>query len=154
VSHARFVDPVATTTRTANLADADAISELTRQLGYSADATEMRSRLERLLVRNDTAVWVAEDASHAVLGWLQVTIGDSVESGRRAEIVGLVVADNARRRGVGRSLVAVAEEWAAGRGVSVIGVRSNLTRVESHAFYQTLGYAHTKSQAVYRKALC
>jgi GNAT superfamily N-acetyltransferase len=76
-----------------------------------------------------------------------------LESGFRVEIVGLVVAEDCRRHGVGRELVQRAEQWAAGLGAATVVVRSNTKREESHRFYPALGYAATKTQAVYRKRL-
>jgi len=58
-----------------------------------------------------------------------------------------------RGQGVGRRLVAEVEAWAAGRGLGIIGVRSNVARAESHPFYQRLGYVRTKTSHVYRKQL-
>jgi predicted N-acetyltransferase YhbS len=144
---------VPTTIRTATTDDVDAIAELTRQLGYAADAPEMHARLARMLARSDQLIVVAETEDRRVVGWLHATTSEVVESGLRAEIAGLVVADCARRQGIGRLLVAHAEQWAAAQGAPVMVVRSNLKRVESHAFYPSLGYTNTKNQAVYRKPL-
>jgi GNAT superfamily N-acetyltransferase len=74
-----------------------------------------------------------------------------LESGFRVEITGLVVSGEMRRRGVGRSLVAQAETWAAEISAGTIVVRSNAKRVESHEFYPALGYLPSKTQVVYRK---
>jgi len=142
------------TLRTATPADASTIAGLTRELGYPAETAAIASRLARLLARDDQLVLVAEHPPGDVVGWLQASTNEPLESGFRAEIVGLVVSDRARRQGVGRQLVARAEQWAAARGAPAIVVRSNLKRVESHAFYPALGYTSTKNQAVYRKALC
>jgi GNAT superfamily N-acetyltransferase len=67
--------------------------------------------------------------------------------------VGLVVSESCRRRGVGRSLVKRAEQWAAEIGAETLVVRSNTKRVESHRFYPALGFSLAKTQAVYRKGL-
>jgi hypothetical protein len=50
-------------------------------------------------------------------------------------------------------LVAAAESWAARLGLSDVVVRSNVTRAESHPFYERLGYARTKTQHVYLKTV-
>jgi GNAT superfamily N-acetyltransferase len=76
-----------------------------------------------------------------------------LESGFRVEINGLIVSPEARRRGVGRALVSRAEEWALQVGAEAIVVRSNVQRIESHAFYPALGYDVSKTQTVYRKRL-
>ena len=56
-----------------------------------------------------------------------------------------------RRQGVGRSLVAQAETWAREISAETVVVRSNARRLESHAFYPSLGYLPSKTQVVYRK---
>jgi GNAT superfamily N-acetyltransferase len=138
--------------RLATVADAAPIALLATQLGYPADPGQMRLRLEKILGRSDHLVVVAEN-HEGVCGWLQACCTDVLESGFRAEIVGLVVGENARRQGVGRLLVDRAETWATAAGAGAIVVRSNVTRVESHAFYPALGYATAKTQTVYRKRL-
>jgi GNAT superfamily N-acetyltransferase len=70
-----------------------------------------------------------------------------------AEIFGLVVAQGRRASGVGRRLVEAVEQWARGRGLTDISVRSNVVRPESHSFYERIGYPRLKTQHVYRKRL-
>jgi len=140
------------TLRPARISDAIAIAALTRELGYPVEDEVMRARLASMLAREDQRIVVAE-LDGDVVGWLQVIANEALESGFRAEIVGLVVAARARRRGLGQQLVVNAERWARERGAPALVVRSNLQRIESHAFYLALGYTHTKSQAVYRKPL-
>ena len=70
-----------------------------------------------------------------------------------ARLMALVVDSSARRRGVGRALVAYAEAWALARGLAALTVRSNAARELSHPFYEALGYNRDKTQYVYSKAL-
>jgi GNAT superfamily N-acetyltransferase len=122
-------------------------------LGYPVDAEAIAARLDRLLAREQELVLVAVPSGHAAAGWIHAAEQELLESGPRCEIVGLVVDSAHRGQGVGRRLVAEVEAWAAGRGLGVIGVRSNVARVESHPFYQRLGYIRTKTSHVYRKHL-
>ena len=122
-------------------------------LGYPSDATTIARRLDRLLPRPEALILVAEMPDGAVVGWVHGIEQDLLESGRRCEIVGLVVDAALRGRGVGRRLVAAVEAWAAGRGLRRLTVRSNVARRESHPFYERLGYARVKTQHVYRKLL-
>ena len=140
------------TIRRAQLSDAPAIAQLTAELGYRADAGTIADRLARLAGRADHVVAVAV-VDGQVGGWLQAHASDALESGFRAEIVGLVVGNAWRRRGLGRRLVDYAERWAAAQGADVVVVRSNTIRQKSHAFYPALGYRQSKTQAVYRKSL-
>jgi GNAT superfamily N-acetyltransferase len=135
----------------ARLTDARAISELSRDLGYPGTVKAVRERLRFLLSREDQRVVVAVRPNGAVCGWLQAHRSVSLETGLRVEIVGLIVSETMRRKGVGRGLVAQAETWASEISAKTVIVRSNQKRMESHAFYPSLGYVSTKTQVVYRK---
>ena len=138
--------------RTATLADASTIAELSSALGYPVPVSELASTLERLLSRPDHAVFVAT-TNDRVIGWIHVAEREVLEIGRLGEILGLVVDGSARRQGIGQQLVVAAEAWTAAQGLPAITVRSNVVRVESHPFYQALGYARVKTQHTYRKVL-
>lgn len=138
--------------RRADPRDAPELARLAAELGYQASAAAMRSRLD-LLADRDHAVFVADEAGAPLLGWIHVARRIALESGESAEILGLVVAAAARRRGVGKRLVAIAELWSRDRGLDRIVVRSNVARTESHEFYPALDYILAKSQRVYMKQL-
>ncbi|MEZ4424262.1 MAG: GNAT family N-acetyltransferase [Gemmatimonadota bacterium] len=139
--------------RSAVLADAPALAALSGQLGYPADPAEMHARLSRILARSTDAVLVAELAGGAVAGWLHVVEEEPLETGPHALILGLVVDAQVRRLAVGRTLVSAAESWTGARGLTTLLVRSNAARVESHPFYEGLGYTRIKTQHCYRKAV-
>jgi GNAT superfamily N-acetyltransferase len=142
-----------TSVRPAVPSDAGRIAELSGVLGYPAAAEAVAGRLERLLAQPDQVVLVAETAPGQVVGWVHGAEQELLESGRRCEIVGLVVDAGQRRVGAGRMLVTALEEWAAERGIEQMTVRSNVLRTESHPFYQRLGYVRTKTQHAYGKRL-
>jgi len=98
-------------------------------------------------------VLVAEGASDQVVGWVHASEQELLESGRRCEIIGLVVDAVNRGQGVGRGLVSAVEEWARQRQIEEVGVRSNVVRTDSHPFYERLGYTRVKTQHAYRKRL-
>ncbi|MFI5209030.1 MAG: GNAT family N-acetyltransferase [Gemmatimonadales bacterium] len=131
--------------------DASSIALLSGVLGYPVEAPAVAQRLRRLLPRPEDVVLVAEDEPGHLVGWLHGADQELLESGRRCEILGLVVAAECRGRGVGRRLVEAVERWAAERGLAEMTVRSNVVRPESHPFYERLGYSRTKTQHAYRK---
>jgi predicted N-acetyltransferase YhbS len=133
--------------------DATSIAQLSGALGYKAETEAVRRRLSAILGSEADLMIVAVDSTEAMVGWLQAHAAHIVESGFRVEITGLIVAPEARRHGVGRLLVARAEQWARGICAEAIVVRSNVQRLESHIFYPALGYSATKTQKVYRKVL-
>ena len=112
----------------------------------------MLSRLDVLLARDEYFIAIAERGA-SVVGWVAAEERMLLESGKRAEIVGLVVATHVRRSGIGRALVREAESWASRRGLGVIGVRSNVVRAEAQPCYESLGSARTKTQHAYSKQL-
>jgi GNAT superfamily N-acetyltransferase len=112
----------------------------------------MSERLSHLVARDADAVFVAVDGDR-IVGWIHGAECELLEVGRLCEILGLVVDQSARRVGAGRALVDAVEQWAASRGVSQVAVRSNIVRLESHPFYERLGYTRVKTQHSYRKAL-
>jgi ribosomal protein S18 acetylase RimI-like enzyme len=139
--------------RSAVQGDAVRIAELSGVLGYPISVEAATARLQRLLTNPENAVFVAELASAGVVGWIHGAEQLLVESGRHFEILGLVVAANQRRYGIGRRLVAELERWAGERGLEQLCVRSNVIRAESHPFYERLGYIRAKTQHVYRKQI-
>jgi GNAT superfamily N-acetyltransferase len=143
-------DPISI--RPATEADARRLAELSGVLGYPVEVADIASRLSRLLRREGNAVLVAT-ASDLVVGWIHGADHELLETGRHCEILGLVVDANHRRGGAGRRLVAAIEAWAASRGIAQMAVRSNVVRLESHPFYERLGYVRVKTQHSYRKTI-
>ena len=142
--------------RPAGHGDASSIAALTTQLGYPTTAAEMQARLAHALASPMDAVFVAESAGGdggVVTGWIHVIERHLLEAPPFCEIMGLVVDESARGRGVGAELTAAAERWAIGRGVGVMRVRSNVVRERAHAFYVRNGYREKKRQAVLDKPL-
>lgn len=138
--------------RLATVEDAAEIARLSAELGYPSTPEEVASRLTALLPLATHFVAVAEGADF-LLGWIAAERRLILEYGERAEIVGLVVSEGARRNGVGRALVSAAERWAVSQEVEVISVRSNIARSESHPFYESIGYSLAKTQRYYAKRL-
>jgi GNAT superfamily N-acetyltransferase len=139
--------------RNAILEDALALADLASELGYPTTPEVMRNRLRAILGKNDHLVLVATNDNGAVHGWVQAHAADFLESGLRVDIVGLIVAQRARRTGLGRLLVKEVEHWARALGSDVVAVRSNVERFESHLFYPAIGYTNVKTQVSYRKRL-
>jgi ribosomal protein S18 acetylase RimI-like enzyme len=133
--------------------DLGAVADLTSQLGYPCSEADVVRRYDLLKDRSDARLIVAERSSGAVVGWIHVQELHLLESDTRAEIWGLVVAESARGSGIGRLLMGAAETWAVARGLSMMGLRSNVLRVEAHAFYERLGYRIAKKQNAFRKEL-
>lgn len=129
--------------RDAIIEDAAVIASLLDELGYPSQPEGVRARLGRLLVREGSRVFVAERDAKVlgVLGLDRMPVLTSLSD--IAMIIALVVTEGERRSGVGRLLVARAEEearaWQCGR----LMVTSAERRAEAHAFYLHLGFEYT-----------
>lgn len=132
--------------------DADALAELSGQLGYPTTSADVRRRLEAIQDPDRHAVFVAT-VSATVVGWVHVFRRPLLISEGEAEIGGLIVDRNNRKKGIGRALVQRAESWARERGCAAMRIRSNVKRTDAHAFYTGLGYGIAKTQSVFRKPL-
>jgi predicted N-acetyltransferase YhbS len=138
--------------RLATVEDAAAISGLSQQLGYAANATTIRERLTRILGEDDSCVQVAI-SNGEIVGWIHAAIVQLVESVLRAEIGGLVVDETHYRKGIGRQLISAVEVWAIEKGAEEVSVKCNTKRVDAHLFYQALNFTQIKTQITFRKQL-
>lgn len=136
--------------RPARVADAAGIASLSAALGYPADPDRIAARLTRLLAREDQRILVGMLDQDLPAGWIHGAVQEPLESGPVCEILGLVVAERARGQGIGRALVEAIGQWARELGLP-LSVRSNVTRLESHPFYERLGFVRVKTQHAYRR---
>lgn len=132
--------------------DAEAVAHLSSELGYPTDAVTMLRRIGLVTASADHAAFVACQAAR-VVGWIHVAAVHHMQAEPRAEIGGLVVAAQSRSSGVGKQLVARAEQWARETGLSSVVVRSQIMREAAHRFYLREGYSRTKTSAVFSKTL-
>ncbi|MCI0689051.1 MAG: GNAT family N-acetyltransferase [Sporichthyaceae bacterium] len=89
---------------------------------------------------DDTAVFVAADASGRLVGAVSVTERDHFAGDTDGYIGELVVDSDATRRGTGRALVAAAEDWARQRGLNRITLDTGAANLGARRFYAALGY--------------
>jgi GNAT superfamily N-acetyltransferase len=138
--------------RPARPEDAEHLAALSTELGYPMTAAEAAARAAEIGAHPDHALLVAE-SDGSVAGWIQVSLPRIFETPSRAEIAGLVVGAERRGGGIGRELVAAAEDWARRRGCVAVRVRSNVVRERAHAFYRREGFRQIKTQQVLEKQL-
>ena len=141
-----------TNIRIACALDANAIAELTAQLGYDVTASTVAERLSRILSRPDQRLLVA-DVDGQPVGWIHAAITEYVDSGPFVVIGGLVVDTNHRKSGVGRALMMRAEEWAREQKIPVVRLSSSTGRTNAHQFYERIGYKNIKTQYSFLKSL-
>ncbi|UZJ78684.1 GNAT family N-acetyltransferase [Fictibacillus sp. KU28468] len=137
--------------RQATLEDISALASLSLQLGYTGDTTEIITRLEKIIIQKNAALFVQE-VNGTIAGWVHV-YGKTLLQMEYCEIGGLVVDESQRRLGVGKELMKRCETWALENGYDQIRLRSGAERKEAHRFYENIGYECVKKQEVFTRKL-
>lgn len=142
------------TIRLARAADAGALGALWSELdrlhselhpGFFRMAARPAAYLRGLLAAPNELVFVAEQAGE-LCGCLTARLYDTPEQPlfrprRRVQLDDLVVLPSARRRGIGRRLMAAAETWARENGAEQLVLTVWQGNDEAAAFYAQTGYA-------------
>jgi len=133
--------------------DADAVAELSGQLGYERTPAQIAGWIAALAGREHEQQAFVACAGNAVVGWIEVARQRHLQSDESALIGGLVVKEGVRSAGIGRELCRHAERWAAEKGVKAMRVTSRSTRERAHGFYLRDGYRQVKMSCVFEKPL-
>ncbi len=133
--------------------DVPDLHALCQELGYDTPATPLRKRLNDIVFNPSQAMFVAEIEGMGVIGYVHVFARLALEIEPCAQIQALVVADRARRLGVAGKLVAAAEIWARGHGLTWISLYCTTNRDDAHAFYPALGFEATAKATRFNKRL-
>ncbi|MBU0928291.1 MAG: GNAT family N-acetyltransferase [Spirochaetes bacterium] len=140
------------TVRSARRGDAGRLAELSGQLGYPCAGSDVEARMGPYLESDDEAILVAEAAGR-VVGWLSLAAVRHFYVEPFVEVSGFVVDEEARSAGIGRRMMGAAEDWTRARGLQALRLKTNVTRVRAHSFYERLGFERSKEQIVYLKRL-
>ena len=136
--------------RQAQMSDATTIASLVTQLGYPTGDGEMIDRLKRTLDDPRHTVFVA-DTDGGVVGMGAACVEHNLERDEpQVRVMGLVVDEKARGRGVGAFLMQQIEEWARERGADRVTLTSGNYRPEAHKFYEAIGYQITGTRFIKR----
>ena len=131
------------TLRNAGLSDATAIAALMTQLGYPSTPGQIEPRLTRMLAHPDYTGIVAEDGGD-VVGLVLVHLEHGLEyDAIYGRIMGLVIDERSRGRGLGKLLMRHVERWCKDQGADRIVLTSANRRIDSHKFYDAIGYERT-----------
>jgi GNAT superfamily N-acetyltransferase len=126
--------------RDVELNDASQLAALMCELGYETTPAEMEARLKLVLSNPAYKTFVAmmDGRVCGMIGTITCPSYEHNDPGGR--VVALVTLSTARRRGIGRALVAAAEKDFAERGIRRVALNTQLTRENAHKFYESLGY--------------
>jgi aminoglycoside 6'-N-acetyltransferase I len=103
-----------------------------------------------------TAVFVCPRAAGGLEGFVETSIRDYAEgcdTNWVGYIEGWYVDPYARRRGVGRALIAAAEAWAVAQGCREMASDAELANIVSQEAHERIGYAEVGRSVHFRKPL-
>lgn len=160
--------------RHAAASDIPAMNELfQKDLGYAECTLEIVEKQFAGLYNSREAVFIAEaestDASgdshdgspdvtsdarlFPIAGVIHVEKYNVLYFPTMANILGIAVAADFRRQGIGSALLKRAEEWARENGAGSMRLNSGESRKKAHEFYRALGYIDDKKQLRFIKEL-
>lgn len=156
--------------RHAAASDIPAMNELfQKDLGYAECTLEIVEKQFAGLDNSREAVFIAEaestDASGGspdvtsddrlfrIAGVIHVEKYNVLYFPTMANILGIAVAADFRRQGIGSALLKRAEEWARENGAGSMRLNSGESRKKAHEFYRALGYIDDKKQLRFIKEL-
>lgn len=136
--------------RKACAADSCAIWEICMEdMGYDCSLELVSSKLQRLDSTHE-AVFAAE-SENRVIGFIHVEKYDTLYLETLANILGLAVRADSRRKGAGHLLMEAAEKWAKEVGAVGIRLNSGAERADAHNFYRSAGFISEKQQLRFMK---
>lgn len=150
--------------RPAHLSDLDQLVHLRQALWPDSSAEDHARELQLLLGGKAHLVltmpfccFVAKFSDGKLVGFLDVDLRSQADGCNPLQPVGYVegwyVADNYRRRGIGRRLLAEAEDWARSHKCVEMASDALIDNVQSQRVHQALGYEVVDRCVHYRKNL-
>jgi predicted N-acetyltransferase YhbS len=137
--------------RPIHVEDAAAAAVLVQQLGYSRTEDEISEWIKTLPQRAPNQAAFVACIAGDVVGWIEISIQQHLQSPPFVLIGGLVVKDGFRNQRIGLQLCEHVEAWSWERGIPVVRVTSRSTRLDAHRFYERNGYQTIKLSHVFEK---
>lgn len=133
--------------------DFEAIARISRNdLGYDCAPELVQEKLCRVLTTSRERVFVAV-CDGVTAGYIHAEDYDVLYFPTMKNILGLAVASEYRRLGLGTKLMQAVENWARETGVYHIRLNSGMTRKGAHDFYRRNGFSDEKEQMRFMKTL-
>lgn len=139
--------------RNAKISDAEAINKLNLQeMGYDYPIENTKEIITKILNKETDRIFVAS-VEDKVIGYIHINDYHLLYAPTMKNIMGIAVAKDFRRKGVGSALIAYAERWAKETGATAIRLVSGAERCDAHEFYKRLGFSNEKTQIKFIKDL-
>ena len=120
------------------------------QLGYDLTLQDVKRRYGAIQEKQDHAVFVGEQDGQ-VVALLHVYERPAFDKPPEVIVQALVVDQNCRGTGVGKTMMNVAERWTANRGFSSVALTASASRSGAYSFYESIGYKAEATSHLFRK---
>lgn len=115
-----------------------------KDLGYECSLSLVEDKIKSLDKKREQVFVAAINGS--IGGFIHVEKYDTLYFETMCNVLGLAVAKDFQKMGLGKNLLTAGENWAKQNGIKCMRVNSGITRVEAHKFYRHLGYESEKEQ--------
>lgn len=142
--------------RKIKIEDTESVQRLCNiSLGYSVSVEIVMRQIQKLSEDvNHHYIYVYEDEElQKVVGFVHAEVYESLYSYAGLNILGLAVLPEFQGKGIGKELMHYLEVNAKNDSVSFVRLNSADYRVESHKFYESIGYVCDKTQKRFMKRL-
>lgn len=141
--------------RKANHSDLDTLTELALKLWPDHEKTELKADMAAILEKHDAAFFLAENGE--AVGFAQCQLRhdyvEGTESSPVGYLEGIFVAEEYRRQGIAKKLLAACQDWARQQGCGEFASDCELTNTESLAFHLRLGFIEANRIICFTKKL-
>jgi aminoglycoside 6'-N-acetyltransferase I len=148
--------------RLAQPEDRAALTRLRRALWPESPEEDLSVELEAILTGNvpgtlPLVLLVAEANDQSLLGFIEVGLRSHADSCNPALPVGYVegwyIAEGHRQRGIGKQLLAAAEDWARSHGCTEMASDTQIDNALSQRVHESLGFQVVERAILFRKTL-
>lgn len=111
---------------------------------------------ERMLSQTDKFAVFVSESDDRLTGFIEASLrdyADGCDTSPVGCVEGWYVEPHARRTGIGRQLVAAAEDWARSKGCTEMASQALLNNADGRHAHEHLGYDEVEQQVCYRKYL-
>lgn len=116
----------------------------------SFSAERVKERIGFIVNNSKDIIFVSEQGNE-VIGYIHGSPYELLFSDSLVNVLGFVVKEKYRNKGVGSTLIGSLECWAKNNGFFGIKLLTHPCRINAHRFYERHGYIHTKDQKNYMK---
>ena len=132
--------------RKAKLDDYEYLAKLNIDLGYDYPVEKVKKNLKNILDKKIDLIYVATDENDHAIGYIHFAPYNLIYLDNLIDIIGLVVSNEHRKKGIGKELLKIAEDYGKSNGHAGVRLVSGENRIEAHKFYENCGYHNRKNQ--------